>query len=793
MKLAALVLFALTLSAQHPTGPRITPPTLSAVSPRGFPRGLTAELTVEGFNLAGASRILFSQPYVTGKILQIKELPDAAERRLGSNGTESTIDLGPLPPRNRVRIELDIAANAPVGPVDFRLVTPLGTSPTGRIAIEPFWGEVADSEPNDDFAQATGLALPALLSGAISRSGDVDTFKFRGTAGQELVFDNGALDLGSTLQPLYRLYDSNQKLLHEAGHQGLRSARSFAFRLPADGEYFLQIADFALSGRASNFYRLKLGGFPLVTGAFPLGLPRNGRQPLTLSGFQLPAAPFAAQGTPSPDDEFSALLRPLTPQGPAFNEIRLALGDYPEQTITTNSAPLAIPSIMNGHLAAPATFTFSAREGEELIFEVLARRVGVDLDSELEVLDASGQPVETAVLRPVWETNVTLRDHDSTSRGIRITAWNALAVGDYLQIGSEVIRLEELPRGPDDDSRYASLRGQRLAFFNTSPEAHAIDSPVYKVEVHPPGSQFSPNGLPLTRLYARNDDGGPGYGKDSLLRFRAPRSGQYQLRLRDMRGVLSSPRPYRLTARRPAQDFRLSFSPANPNLPPGATIPLSVSATRLDGFDGPISLSLEGLPPAVTASPAFIAPGQLFATILLTSQPDANLSGSAHPIRVFGHAVSNLGRQLRREASSAEPLAVLSGMPPADVSVTTLTKTVEIEAGSTAEVSLEIARHNGFAGRVPVSVMNLPPSVRVLDVGLNGVLLNENENRRSFTLAALPDSPELEQLIYLGGAVETRSPQQNTFAAPTPVILRVKVPKKSLSSHPNITGELAKP
>ena len=105
MKPILVSLLALTLSAANsdrPTGDRTTPPTLNSVSPVGIARGTTVELTVEGLNLAKASAIYFSEPGVAGKILRVKELPDLPENRLGSNGTPSTVDLGPLPPRNQV-------------------------------------------------------------------------------------------------------------------------------------------------------------------------------------------------------------------------------------------------------------------------------------------------------------------------------------------------------------------------------------------------------------------------------------------------------------------------------------------------------------------------------------------------------------------------------------------------------------------------------------------------------------------------------------------------------------------
>src|SRR5688572_10987776 len=95
-------------------GSRITPPTLNVVSPLGMARGTTVELTVEGLNLARTSAVYFSEPGVTGKILRVKELPDLPDIRLGSNGTPSTIDVGPLPPRNQVTVEVEVAPDAAV-------------------------------------------------------------------------------------------------------------------------------------------------------------------------------------------------------------------------------------------------------------------------------------------------------------------------------------------------------------------------------------------------------------------------------------------------------------------------------------------------------------------------------------------------------------------------------------------------------------------------------------------------------------------------------------------------------
>ena len=112
-------------------------------------------------------------------------------------------------------------------------------------------------------------------------------------------------------------------------------------------------------------------------------------------------------------------------------------------------------------------------------------------------------------------------------------------------------------------------------------------------------------------------------------------------------------------------------------------------------------------------------------------------------------------------------------MPPPDLLMTAETKEVTLAPGGTAEITVSIARQGDFRGRVPVEVRNLPPRVRVLDVGLNGVLITEDESRRSFTIEALPMAQPADQMIYVSGDVETRSNQQSSYAAPQAIRLRV--------------------
>ena len=42
---------------------------------------------------------------------------------------------------------------------------------------------------------------------------------------------------------------------------------------------------------------------------------------------------------------------------------------------------------------------------------------------------------------------------------------------------------------------------------------------------------------------------------------------------------------------------------------------------------------------------------------------------------------------------------------------------------------MNVERRNGFTGRIPLEVRGLPHGVRVLDIGLNGILITEKETR----------------------------------------------------------------
>jgi hypothetical protein len=369
------------------------------------------------------------------------------------------------------------------------------------------------------------------------------------------------------------------------------------------------------------------------------------------------------------------------------------------------------------------------------------------------------------VLRSVSRTFTTFRDHDSSGPGIRIETWNDLAINDYLYVGNELVRIKALPRNPDDDCQFVSVAGQRQGFLDTTPAHHSLGTPMYKVTIHPPGTTFPPNGFPVIALPYRNDDGGPGYGKDSRLVFDVPADGEYRVRVGDARGLGGPMYAYRLTVRPPRPSYDVSFKPTNPAVWKGNAIPVTVTADRSDGFDGPIDVRLDTLPAGLSAPATTIPASEESSAFALYAEPNATLPEKLPPLKLIAKAMID-GKEVTREATGGAPKVV----EPGDLDTVTGQSDVSVVPGQQTRLLVKIERHNGHKGRVPLEVRGLPYGVRVLDIGLNGILITEKETSRTFVIYAEPWVKPIEHPFVV---LSRRESTGNEYAAKS-VLLKVK-------------------
>lgn len=784
------LLLALPILA-FPSEP-IIPPTVSSISPAGMQRGTTATFAVEGRNLAGATEVVFDAPGITGKVTEIADVP---EKISGPKAGEDLVAQVPRGTKQSGKLEVTVAKDAPPGFHRFRVKTPLGTSNMLVIAV----GILLEVKKQEKAAMDAGtppqsVDLPATLLGSIGAPGEKDTYQFEGTAGEDIVFRVQASELGSKLTSALVLSDTDGHLLASAGQDTNRRDAVLLCHLKRGGRYSITISDRDNGGGQGYFYRLDAGALPYVENVFPLGVRAGQPTRISVSGANLAGISEITVQPPATADGWKTIRLDAIGGTRPLNEVNLAVSDAPEieerepNDSIAEAQTVTLPVTINGHIAGGAVpdeayFRFTAKKGQRLSIDVTASRLGSPLDSVVEVLDAQGNAIPRATIRCLNETTTTLSDRDSRTNGIRLVSTAELHEGDYLMVGDELDRIDTIPDQPDADTILKSMGGLRIAYLGTSPDVHAVNTPVYKAQILPPDAEFPSNGLPVFHLAWRNDDGGPGYGSDSMLDFLVPADGDYFVHLKDVRGMEGSDFAYRLSIREQAPDFRLSTDPANPNIPRGGTIAVTVSLDMIRGFDGPIDVEVKGLPRGVSASKATILPGQISTVVVLTATPDADSDAHAVPIKVLGHAIvdgQELTRTANREESDDQPLQLASITPAPDVTVTTETKEVALEPGKEVTVTLKIARHNGFAGRVPCSIENLPPGVSVVNLGLNGVLVTEAQTSRTFTLRAEDWAKPIDQPIYVDAVVESNSSTRHPSA---PILLKVAPSRQTASEE----------
>lgn len=155
---------------------------------------------------------------------------------------------------------------------EFKLYTedgqPAPQPNTVRVSPLP---NVLEVEPNNDITKATPATgeLPTAFNGIVQEKGDIDCFKF--TAKKDTSYDISvyARRLRSPLDPSIDIYDAKGNRVGNNDDGG--SPDSYLrWKVPADGDYFLQINDQLKRGGPTYTYRVEITAIaPRITAALP--------------------------------------------------------------------------------------------------------------------------------------------------------------------------------------------------------------------------------------------------------------------------------------------------------------------------------------------------------------------------------------------------------------------------------------------------------------------------------------------------------------------------------------------
>ena len=425
-----VVLVALALAAQAQNIPH-----LGYCFPAGGQQGTTVEVTFGGQFLQNVTDVFTVRSGLKAKVIradrpmnanQANELrdrmqelqklpagPAVLEEMIGIRGKllifNSTRQIGPVLAET-LKVEIAVAGDAAPGKHELRVLGPQGLSnpvtfQVGKLpevveeeeirVVRPAQGQgpgqVRIERPSTDRA----IAIPAVVNGRIRPGlgtaragqqftpGSKDRYRFQARRGQDLAIVASARELMPYLadavpgwfQAVLTLYDSSgREVAYDDDYRFDPDPRIY-YRVPADGEYSLEIRDAIYRGREDFVYRIAI---------------YEGREP-------------AAGGS------------------------------------NRETAHLKLPAMVRGAIGRATeldVYRFEGRAGQKVAAEVYARREGSPLDSFLKLTDARGKQI--AFNDDCEDKGAGLVTHQADSRilaTLPASGTYLLTVGDVQQRG----------------------------------------------------------------------------------------------------------------------------------------------------------------------------------------------------------------------------------------------------------------------------------------------------------------------------------------------------------------------
>lgn len=541
----AVALVCATATAAQTLRPRVT-----LVSPSGGQRGTTVDVTLTGVNLGYATQLLFETPSLSVESLT----PD----KPAANAKN---------PDGKLVAKIKIAPDAPLGRHPLRVVTPLGISDVGYLVVGE-WPELAEKEPNNSRAQAQALTGPVTVIGRSDGGEDVDYYRLSLQKGEACTFAITAGSIGSAMEPVLVLQDSEGHELSFAASLS-RPDASVHFNAPRTGEYFLSVRDLRYQGSPAHYYRL------------------------TLRKQEPPGLPPVPGGI-----------------------VELEPNDLPK---TAQSAP--VPALITGALRSPASrlpdidcFRFKATKGQALELEVLASRLGSKLDAVLTVLDSGGKELVSNDDARGRDPFLVFTPPDTAEYVARVSSLSGRSGDEF------GYRLRVAPTQPDFQLTFAPdclsvAPGDRVAVTVSTTRAYGFDGEI--------GLQFSglPSGVQLlgtplivkgqnaVTLFATAAPGMPVSAMPlritgvagSLVRTAQPLEESYVKNGEQLQRN-TKPVPFSLAGVTGPSDVLVTLATERIELKAGQTAEILVKLTRKEGFTAKVPLVIQGLPTGVSAT-----------------------------------------------------------------------------------------------------------------------------------------------------------------------------------------------
>ena len=243
---------------------------------------------------------------------------------------------------------------------------------------------------------STARSCPAKWTGIDSRPVEARSWSIAAQARELIPYIADAVP--GWFQATLAVYDAQGKELAYDDDFQFNPDPVLYCEIPADGEYVVEIKDAIYRGREDFVYRITVGELPFVTGVFPLGGPAGAADHRRIDGLESPRdSPDGGQQ----GQDAGSLLACRTEQGMGIRPRAVCRGLAAGMPGSRTQRPAGRSPAGRGsgdrqraHRHQPDdsdVFCFEGRAGDEIVAEVIARRLNSPLDSVLKLTDASGQ------------------------------------------------------------------------------------------------------------------------------------------------------------------------------------------------------------------------------------------------------------------------------------------------------------------------------------------------------------------------------------------------------------------
>jgi hypothetical protein len=705
-------------------------PNFTTVTPAGGQRGKELEVTLRGERLTDTQEI-----FLYDKGIEVLKLEEAKD--------------------NTVKAKIRISPDCRMGEHVLRIRTASGISPMRIFFVGPL-PSVEEVESSKDPRAAQIVPLNNTVLGTLS-SEDTDFFEVEAKKGERLSVEVEGTRLGRTMLDAYlAIRDSSGKLIAENDDNALLLQDPFLSILaPEDGKYIIELRDSSYSGN-NHSYRLHVGTFPRPAGIYPPGGKAGETFLAKLIGDA--AGDFNQEvHLPNQPNTRYGVIPEKNGLAPSPNWVRVTAfpnvleaepnNEQAKATVAPMEVPLAVNGIINGN-GDSDWFKFKAKKGQSLEFTLYARRLGLPVDSVIQVFDTAGK---------------SLGQNDDAGNSDSYLRLSMPADGEYF-----VKVTDHLNRGGATYAYRVEIAEARQTVTLNIPDTARYDNETRKSIVVPKGNRFA-----VLMNASRNNYSGdlaldfPGLPKGVTFSADTLISGQNSLPIvfeaaadATVQGTLLEPiakaadgkvqldssfrhtvewvRVQNATVYVQSQVDRIAaavvdevpfkVSIVEPSVPlvQNGYLELQILAERKQGFDEPINVKMLFNPPGVGSLPEMtIAKGSNSVLYRL----NANGNATMRKWKIAIVAGAKVGTAVTYASSQ------LAGLEVAAPFLAGKLATTSVERGKTTKVTCSLEQKAEFDGKAKVKLVGLPSGVTAEEVEIT-----KDSKEAVFTVKAADNS-----------------------------------------------------